>query len=87
MAKGTAIITPVETVEQTGITLDLTMAEADVLREIFAKIGGDPDGRRRLVENMCRALEAGGANYEFRAHDLEPPVGSSSINCIYFYKV
>jgi hypothetical protein len=63
----------VEYVEHIEYTLTLTDEEAQVLMDIFGRVGGDPDTTRRgLVDGISRALRDAGADYLRQITDISP---------------
>lgn len=55
---------PVIVFKKTGVTLELTAAEAIMLQSLFRKIGGSPsDSARGFVDNIIRALSHNGVPY------------------------
>jgi hypothetical protein len=89
MAKATRSTTrvpkPIEFVKNVDIVLTLSLREAETLRDICSRIGGDPNtSRRRLTDSIGRALSSAGVDYTFAPGDLEPR-GRNLGNNIYFH--
>lgn len=52
---------------ETRVHLDISMSEAEALRELFCFVAGDPRGRRGLVDNVAKALNEAGVYPEVEA--------------------
>lgn len=53
-----------------NVNLDLTMAEAQVLADIFSSIGGSPvNSRRAITDSISHALIVAGIMYDDNAVD------------------
>lgn len=60
-------------VKPQGVTLELTMDEAQTLRDVLAKVGGSPRvSRRRHIAALSKAMEDAGIYYG----DLQDMTGS-----------
>lgn len=73
MAKATVNERITRVVKPQGVTLELTMDEAQTLRDVLAKVGGAPrESRRRYITAVSRAMEDAGIYYG----DLKDMTGS-----------